>query len=120
MVLGIIYKISFYAVLFNRSEFLFTDREVVLEDIKSHRSGDALTLEEYVIWTVHNNISMDFLDLIYQVRTPLVNICLVNELILYKVSSYEMNSNVETVLFIIIECSLTKILLRNCPRSLSF
>lgn len=51
----------------------FSDKEVVLEDIRSHRSDEDparedLTLEEYVIWTVHNNISMDFLNLIYQVK----------------------------------------------------
>lgn len=55
------------------SNLFRADKEVVLEDIRSHRSDEDparqdLTLEEYVIWTVHNNISMDFLNLIYQVK----------------------------------------------------
>lgn len=51
--------------------FEFPDKEIVLKDIKSHTNGEALTVGEYVIWTVRNNISMDFLNLIYQVKSVL-------------------------------------------------
>jgi hypothetical protein len=39
----------------------------VLADIKKYASGDGLTTEEYLMWTVNNPLPMDFLNLIFQV-----------------------------------------------------
>lgn len=47
------------------------DIEVLIEDIKCHRSDKFLTVEEYVMWTVNNDISLDFLNLIFQVKLTL-------------------------------------------------
>lgn len=44
-----------------------TDTAAILADIRKHASGDGLTTEEYLMWTVNNPLPMDFLNLLFQV-----------------------------------------------------
>ena len=46
---------------------LFADTTALLADIRKHASGDGLTTEEYLMWTVNNSLPMDFLNLLFQV-----------------------------------------------------
>ncbi|XP_026279470.1 ubiquitin carboxyl-terminal hydrolase 32 isoform X3 [Frankliniella occidentalis] len=41
--------------------------ETIISDIKKYASNEGLTLEEYLIWTVDNNLSSHFLNLLFQV-----------------------------------------------------
>ncbi|XP_023716699.1 ubiquitin carboxyl-terminal hydrolase 32 isoform X2 [Cryptotermes secundus] len=43
------------------------DTAAILADIRKHASGDGLTTEEYLMWTVNNPLPMDFLNLLFQV-----------------------------------------------------
>lgn len=46
---------------------LCTDTAAILADIRKHASGDGLTTEEYLMWTVNNPLPMEFLNLLFQV-----------------------------------------------------
>jgi len=45
----------------------FTDTSAILSDIQTYASGDGLTTEEYLMWTVNNPLPVDFLNLLFQV-----------------------------------------------------
>jgi len=44
-----------------------TDTSAILADIRTYASGDGLTTEEYLMWTVNNPLPVDFLNLLFQV-----------------------------------------------------
>ncbi|XP_034237598.1 ubiquitin carboxyl-terminal hydrolase 32 isoform X2 [Thrips palmi] len=45
----------------------FGDPSSIISEIKKYASGEGLTLEEYLMWTVDNSLSSHFLNLLFQV-----------------------------------------------------
>lgn len=46
---------------------IISDPVLIIEDVKKYASSEGLTLEEYLMWTVDNNLSSHFLNLLFQV-----------------------------------------------------
>lgn len=50
------------------SIYVFSVKEIIVSDLIKRSTDKGLTIGEYLMWTVHNLLPMDFLNLIFQVN----------------------------------------------------
>lgn len=43
-------------------------KKIIVSDLIKRSTDKGLTIGEYLMWTVHNSLPMDFLNLIFQVN----------------------------------------------------
>lgn len=43
-------------------------KEIIVSDLIKRSTDRGLAIGEYLMWTVHNSLPMDFLNLIFQVK----------------------------------------------------
>lgn len=43
-------------------------KEIIVSDLIKRSTNRGLAIDEYLMWTVHNSLPMDFLNLIFQVN----------------------------------------------------
>lgn len=47
---------------------IFSVKEIIVSDLIKRSTSRGLAIGEYLMWTVHNSLPMDFLNLIFQVN----------------------------------------------------
>jgi len=66
---GINHNKYVYSCFLNVFYFVnFSVKEIIVSDLIKRSTNKGLAIGEYLMWTVHNSLPMDFLNLIFQVN----------------------------------------------------
>lgn len=80
-------------VWFFQLHLFISDPVQIIDDIKKYASSEGLTLEEYLMWTVDNNLSSHFLNLLFQVSSS-------SQSIASSINIFKNSSRTNAILFL--------------------